>query len=65
MISKHDCYLLLADLQNIGIDTNKILAKLINQNEITLDIIKFINDNRQLDLTDFYETLRKNYNKKW
>lgn len=64
MISKQDCYLLLADLQNKGIDTNKILAKLVNQNEITLDIIKFINDNRQLDLTDFYETLRKNYNKK-
>lgn len=64
MISKQDCYLLLADLQNKGIDTTEILNQMISQNEITLDVIKFINSNRQLDLTDFYETLRKNYNKK-
>lgn len=64
MISKQDCYLLLADLQNKGIDTTEILNQIVTTGEITLDVIKFINDNRQLDLTDFYETLRKNYNKK-
>ena len=64
MISKQDCYLLLADLQNKGIDTTEVLNRIVTTGEITLDVIKFINDNRQLDLTDFYETLRKNYNKK-
>lgn len=64
MISKQDCYLLLADLQNKGIDTTEVLNQIVTTGEITLDVIKFINDNRQLDLTDFYETLRKNYNKK-
>ena len=29
-----------------------------------IEVIKFINDNRQLDLLDFYEKIRKNYNKK-
>ena len=64
MISKQDCYLLLARLQNKGIDTTEVLNQIVTTGEITLDVIKFINDNRQLDLTDFYETLRKNYNKK-
>ena len=64
MISKQDCYLLLADLQNKGIDTTEVLNQIVTTGEITLDVIKFINDNRQLDLTNFYETLRKNYNKK-
>lgn len=64
MISKQDCYLLLADLQNKGIDTTEKLNQILTNGEVTLDVIKFINSNRQLDLTDFYETLRKNYNKK-
>lgn len=63
MITKNDCYLLLADLQNKGIDTTEPIRQLM-MNGVTMDVIKFINDNRQLDLTQFYENLRKNYNKK-
>lgn len=64
MISKSDCYLLLADLQAKGIDTNEPIKELMNSNQLPLSVIKFINDNRQLDLSKFYERLRKNYNNK-
>ena len=64
MISKNDCYLLLADLQSKGIDTDAQIKELISSNNIPLSVIKFINDNRQLDLSKFYERLRKNYNNK-
>lgn len=64
MISKNDCLLLLADIKNKGIDTTEPLKELLNSNTLPLSVIKFINDNRQLDLVDFYEKIRKNYNKK-
>lgn len=64
MITKNDCLLLLADLQSKGIDTQEEFNTLLKSNTIPLDIIKFINDNRQLDLFTFYETIRKSYNKK-
>lgn len=64
MISKNDCLLLLVDIKNKGIDTAEPLKELLNSNTIPLSVIKFINDNRQLDLVDFYEKIRKNYNKK-
>ena len=64
MITKNDCYLLLADLEKDGIDTKEVLTQLVNSNNLPIDVIKFINDNRQLDLTNFYERIRKNYNNK-
>lgn len=64
MITKNDCLLLLSELNDRGIDTRKMCQKLITSNGIDLDVIKFINDNRGLELSDFYERLRKNYNNK-
>ncbi len=64
MISKNDCLLLLADIKNKGIDTTEPLKELLNSNTLPLSVIKFINENRQLDLAAFYEKIRKNYNKK-
>ncbi len=65
MISKNDCLLLLKDLENKGIDTsNPIQALLKDYGKIPLSVIKFINDNRQLDVANFYEQLRKSYNQK-
>lgn len=65
MILKNDCYILLADLEKKGINTKEPIMELVNaQNNIPLSVIKFINDNRQLDLTCFFERLRKNYNQK-
>lgn len=64
MISKNDCVLLLTDLQEKGVDVSKPLMKLVNMPEPDIDTIRFINSNRQLDLSKFYEKLRKSYNAK-
>lgn len=59
MITKQDCLILLSE---IGA-TDKI-KELLAQPTPSVEIIKFINDSRQLDLTRFYEKLRKSYNQK-
>ena len=64
MITKTDCYILLAELEKDGIDTKDALDKLSRSNNLPIDVIQFINQNRQLDLAMFYEKLRKNYNHK-
>lgn len=63
MITKNDCLLLLANIEESGVDTKEQVRKLIKDG-MTVDIIKFINDNRQLDLSAFYEKLRWSYNHK-
>lgn len=63
MISKNDCLLLLAELEAQGIDTKEKSVQLFRTKEIPLDVLKFINSNRQLDVTAFYEHLRQQYNK--
>ena len=64
MISKNDVVLLLTELQDNGIDIQDSIIKLFKSESIPLSVIKFINDHRQLDLTAFYEYLRKSYNNK-
>lgn len=64
MITKNDCLILLADIQGRGIDTSQVMRELVTNANLPLTVIKFINDNRQLDVAAFYERLRKNYNHK-
>ena len=64
MITKNDCYLLLSELNEKGLDTSNAIKDLMSSSSPSLEVIKFINDNRQLDLTAFYEKLRKSYNNK-
>lgn len=64
MITKNDCYLLLADIKENGIDTNQVMKRLVSMSSPDIEVIKFINDNRELDLTRFYEKLRYSYNHK-
>ena len=64
MITKNDAILLLADLKQRGINTDTQLQELVTSQNLPLSVIKFINDNRQLDLSIFYEGLRKSYNHK-
>lgn len=63
-ISRSDCYSLLFDLQENGVDTSYAMKVLTRSKDTPLDVIKFINDNRELDLTRFYEKIRKSYNDK-
>ena len=64
MISKNDLYILLYDLNSRGIDTNEATNTLVSTQGTPIEVIKFINDNRQFDLASFYENIRRNYNKK-
>jgi hypothetical protein len=64
MITKNDCILLLTDISEMGIETTAIMKKLLSNPELDMDVIKFINDNRPLEVAQFYEQLRYNYNHK-
>ena len=62
MITKQECLALLFDLRDKGLDCNSEIKSLLIKAEPTIEIIKFINDNRELNLRKFYEKLRKSYN---
>ena len=64
MITRADLYLLLNELEESGIDTREQIFKLSRSSGIDLSVIKFINDNRELSLTKFYQKIRKSYNNK-
>lgn len=64
MITKEDVLLLLTELRNSGIDCKEQIKQQILAKEPQIEILKFINDNRELDLTNFYKKLRKSYNNK-
>lgn len=63
MITKTECLSLLFDLKDNGVDCTKQIKQLISMSEPTVEIIKFINDNKELNVRKFYEKLRKSYNK--
>lgn len=62
MISKSDLILILTELSENGIDTSKQISKVLISRDIPLDVVKFINDNRELEVNKFYNHLRKSYN---
>lgn len=64
MITKMDCILLLTNLQEQGVDVSKELGLITKSPSIPSSVLKKINDYRMLELTDFYEHIRKNYNNK-
>lgn len=63
-ITKLDCLTLLNDLSSKGVNTKDVQAILLKDSNKLIDTLKFINDNRQLDLTKFYEKIRRSYNQK-
>lgn len=64
MITKNDCILLLDEIKNKqGIDTQEVLMDLI-KNDVSLNTLKFINNNKEFEISKFYEKLRKSYNNK-
>lgn len=64
MITKEDVLLLLTELRDSGVDCKEQIKQQILTKEPQIEILKFINDNRELDLTNFYKKLRKSYNDK-
>lgn len=64
MITRRDCLLLLSELAARGVDTNAMTRLALKSQDVNINVIKFINDNRQLDANAFYEKVRKSYNHK-
>ena len=64
MITRRDCLLLLAELQQRNIDTIGMTQLALKSSEINIDVIKFINNHRRFEANAFYEKLRKSYNNK-
>ena len=65
MITRNDCILLLTEIQNqTGENTQQYIKNLFKSTDIDINVLKYINDKRQLELTKFYEKLRKSYNNK-
>lgn len=64
MITKNDCLTVLVSLEDKGIDIDKQMKKLLSSKEIPLDTLKFISDNRGIEVANFYEMLRKKHNQK-
>ena len=64
MITKNDALLLLSDLQDSGVQIKDAIKELMASRDVPIGILQFINKHRQLDLTNFYEKLRKSYNEK-
>lgn len=64
MITRNDCLILLTEMSEDGIDTKEYINELYKSNTVSLNVLKFINANKQLDVLKFYEKIRKSYNDK-
>ena len=64
MITKNDCLTILVSLEDKGLNINTPMKKLITSKEIPLEVLKFILDNRGIEVANFYEMLRKKHNQK-
>jgi hypothetical protein len=64
MITKNDCLTVLVALEDKGININSPMRKLVTSKEIPMDVLKFILDNRGIEVANFYEMLRKKHNQK-
>ena len=64
MITKNDCLAILVNLEDRGLNINPVMKKLITSREIPIEVLKFILDNRGIEVANFYEMLRKKHNDK-
>ena len=63
MITKNDCLSILVKLEDSGVkNIDTYMRKLLVSREIPLEVLKFISDNHGLDISNFYEMLRKKHN---
>lgn len=64
MITKNDCLTILVALEDKGVNIDKPMKKLVTTKDIPMDVLKFILDNRGIEVANFYEMLRKKHNQK-
>ena len=64
MITKNDCLTILVSLEDKGVNIDQQMKKLITAKDIPMETLKFILDNRGIEVANFYEMLRKKHNQK-
>lgn len=65
MITKNDCLSILTKLDEGGVQgVNQCMRRLLMSREVPIDVLRFISDNRGLEVSRFYEMLRKSHNQK-
>ena len=64
MINKSDLMTVLVSLEDKGINIDQQMKKLLTAKEIPIDTLKFILENRGIEVANFYEMLRKKHNQK-
>ncbi len=64
MITKNDCLSILVSLEDRGINIDQQMKQLLTAKEIPLSVLKFILNNKGIEVANFYEMLRKKYNQK-
>ena len=64
MITKNDCLTVLVSLEDRGLNINHPMKKLVTSKEVPHEVLKFILDNRGIEVANFYEMLRKKHNDK-
>lgn len=62
MINKNDCMSILVKLEDRGLNIDAYMRKLVVSKDIPLDVLKFIAQNRGIEVGNFYEMLRKKHN---
>ena len=63
MISKSDLILILTEMEeSLNLDTSEMISKTLVAKTLPLDVLKYINDTRELEVNKFYTHLRKSYN---
>lgn len=63
MITTNDCMTVLVRLEDSGIAVpNRYIQKLALASDPPLEVLKFIAENHGMDIANFYEHIRKNYN---
>ena len=64
MITKNDCLSILVKLEDSGIaEAGTYVKRLIIAKEPSMDVLKFIAQQRGFEISHFYEMLRKSHNK--
>lgn len=63
-LNKNDLLLLLAEMKSQGVEVQPQIQSLVNSATLPFEVLKFINERRPLEVTEFYDHLRRNYNQK-
>jgi len=63
MLTRNDCLSILVKLEDNGINIDSYMKKLLISPDIPLEVLQFIIQNQGVEVTNFYEMLRKKHNK--